>query len=136
MLIGDKRGTTTTLVYLIKTRTQWTDYTDKFLSLVIINRERNGGSISNFNYTAYPFRIADVPLPKFNTTFLYMLMRIKHPSFIYIRETQFIQTQLVNRNIGNRLSMITPVRLKLFAVTPFICGVDGNKILRRSIEYQ
>ena len=67
--VGDKRGTINASVSLIKTRKQWTDYTDEVLSLVSINREKNGGSISTFDHTSYPFCIVDVPLPECNTDF-------------------------------------------------------------------
>ena len=50
---------------------------DKVLSLVSINGERNGGSASTFDYSLYPYRIADVPLPEYNNGCVYMLMSIK-----------------------------------------------------------
>ena len=69
IFVGDKRGNINTLVSLVKTRIKWTNYMNEVVSLVIINGERNVGSISTFDYTMYSFRIADIPLPEYNTGF-------------------------------------------------------------------
>ena len=45
-------------------------------------------------------------------------------------------TRLVNHNSGSGSSMTTPLRLRPFGDSDFICVFDGNKILRRSIEQQ
>ena len=70
IFVGNKRGTINALVSLVKTRLQWTDYIDEVMSLVIINGERNVGSMSTFDCTTYSFRISDVPLPEFNNFLL------------------------------------------------------------------
>ena len=65
-----------------------------------------------------------------------MLMSIKQPSFMYIEETKCIGTWLSQHNSGNGSSMTTSLCLRSFAVIVYICGFDGNNILRRSIERQ
>ena len=109
---------------------------DEILSLVSINGERNGGSISTFDFTTYPFRIDDGPLPEYNTVFLYTLMSIKQPSFVYIGLITCIKTRIINHNSGNGSSITNPLIIRPFAVIAFICGFDGNKILHCSIEHQ
>lgn len=63
-------------------------------------------------------------------------MSLKENSFIYIGETQCLKTRLGNHNSGNGSTLTTPLHLRPYAIIAFICGFDGNKILRRQIERQ
>ena len=122
------------LVSLIKTRTPWTDYIDNIVCIVSINRDNNGQSMSVFEYTAYPFRVADIALPECNNGFIYMLMIIKDTLFVYIEETKYIRTRITNHNSGHGSSMTTPFQLRPYAVVAYMCGFDGNNILCHHIE--
>ena len=79
---------------------------DNFLSLVSINGDSNNVSISIFDCTSYPYRMADIPPPKCNTVVVYLIASVKRPSFIYIGETQCIITRLETLKSGN-WSMLT-----------------------------
>ena len=57
---------------------------DKILRIVIINGENNGQSMSVFDYTTYPFRVAEITLPECKNGCVYMITSIKDPSFVYI----------------------------------------------------
>ena len=89
---------------------------DKVLCLVSINGENNGQSMPVFDYTTYPFRVADIDLPKYNNGFIYTLMSIVDSSFVYIRETKYIKTLLTNHNSGYGSSVTTPLRIRSYAV--------------------
>ena len=136
IFVGDKTGTINALVSILKHRTQWTDYMDRVLSLVSINGDTNDQNRSIFDYDTYPFRIADIPLPDCNTGFVYMLMSLKENTFIYVGESQCLKIRLGHHNSGNGSTLTTPLHLRPYAIIAFICGFDGNKILRRQIERQ
>ena len=63
-------------------------------------------------------------------------MSTKQRKFIYIGETQCIKTRLSNHNSGNGSTLTSPLHLIPYAVVAFICGFEGNIILRRHIEQQ
>ena len=71
IFVENKSETINALVSLLKTMTQWTDYMDSVLSLVSINGDSNNVSISIFDHTTYPYRMADISLPECNTGVVY-----------------------------------------------------------------
>ena len=109
---------------------------DRVLSLVSINCDINDRNRSIFDYDTYPFRIANITIPDCNTGFVYMLMRMKQRSFIYIGETQCIKTRLSNLNSGKGSALTTPLHLSPYTVVAFICRFGGNRTLRQHIEQQ
>ena len=126
IFVGDKRGTINDPGSFIKTRTKCTDYMDTVFCLVSINGENNSQYISVFEYTTYSFLVADITFPEYNNGFVYMIMSIKDPSFVYIGETKYIRTQLIDHNSGQQP----------YTIVACICVLDGNNILRCHIEQQ
>ena len=55
IIVRNKIEAINTLVALLKTRTQWTNYMDSVLSLVSINGDSNNVSIPTFDHTSYPY---------------------------------------------------------------------------------
>ena len=84
-------------------------------------------SISTFDHTSYPYRMADIPLPECNTGVVYLIASVKRPSFIYIGEAQCIITRLKANNSGNGSSSTTPIKLRPYHLVAYICGFDCKK---------
>ena len=120
-------------MHILKHRTQWTDYTDRVVSLVSINGDINDINRSICDYETYPFRITDIPLADCNTGFV-LLMSMKQRSFIYIGETQCIKTRLSNHNSGNGSALTTSLYLRPYAVVAFIRRFEDDIVLRQYIE--
>ena len=63
-----------------------------------------------------------------------MLTSIRRQSYSYIGETKYLRTRLREHNSGYGSLSIEPSYLRPFAVMAYICGFNGQKILRLFVE--
>ena len=109
---------------------------DMVLLLVSITGDSNTVSVSTFDHTSYPHCMADMSLPEYNTRFVYLIVSVKRPLFIYICETRCIIDWLRAHTSGNGSDSTTLIKLRPYHLVAHICGFDRNKTLRYSIESQ
>ena len=101
--VGNKRNTINTLVRLIKTRNEWTNFFDNVLSIVSINQDKSHQSMIILDHRSHPFCTSNIPIPERNTRVVYMIICIKQQCFVYIGEAQCIKT-FHHHNTGNTSS--------------------------------
>ena len=77
ILVEDRIDTINSLGVLLKTRTQWTDYMDKVLYLISINRDNNHDSTPIFDHTLYPYCMEDISVLEYDTGFVYLIASVK-----------------------------------------------------------
>ena len=59
IFVGSKEETIKSIVTLVQTRTQWTDFMENILNLVTIN-DYNRNIIPSMNLGNFPFRVCDI----------------------------------------------------------------------------
>ena len=140
VFVGNKIDTLKALKAVLMKKTHWSDYIEKMLELVTINRSNSdvntrGEGVMNQNQ--FPFRICDITLPQCRTGFVYFMASIKQPSFTYIGTTVCLRERLLQHNSGYGSSSTTPEYLRPYAMMGYICGFDGRNVeLRYHIERQ
>ena len=63
-----------------------------------------------------------------------MLVSTRVHTFSYIGETKNIHTHLNKLNSGFGSHMTCPLSLRPYALFAYVCGFEGNKLLRRNFE--
>ena len=141
IFVGDKKSTIDLLVTLIQQKNHWTDYMEKVLELVSIQRENDINDNAN-TYRGildiepvFPFRLCDMTIPDCKTGFVYFLVSMREPSYSYIGMTDDIERRLAQHNRGGGSSQTSPAHLRPFALFAVICGFDCNRDLMREVEF-
>ena len=136
IIVGDIQETINTIISLIQTRSQWTDYMENILDLITVG-ENIGERVPILNYRSFPFRICDISLPQSKTGFVYFLISVRNLDYTYIGECSCITKRLYQHNSGHGSTSTAPAHCRPFAVFGYICGFNGeNKPLRRQVEKQ
>ena len=133
IFVGDKNETIDSIIKLVQSRSQWTDFMENILSLVTIN-DYNINETSSLNLTNFPYRVCDTSLPQDSSGYVYFLISIRTQDYIYIGECNNIISRLNQHNSGHGSSSTTPFHRRPYAIMGFIYGFNGNKNLRRFIE--
>ena len=137
MFIGPKNDTLKALTTLLLSKTQWSNYIEDILSLVTINNFMNDDQnllqmvqsqfCQTMNLNSFPYRIADIILPEVASGYVYMLISIRHPNFVYIGETKCIRTRIQKHNSGTGAVDTLPAYLRPFGLFAFICGFSSTR---------
>ena len=135
IFVGSKADTLSALRELVQKKTQWTDYIENILSTITINtRSQIEDRQETFTQEHFPFRIKDAQLPQCNSGFVYMLISLRQMDYIYIGETKNVITRLKQHNQGIGSSSTAPEHLRPWAIVGYVCGFQGHRDLRLSIE--
>ena len=108
---------------------------ESILEMASFNGMASNSHMSVFNHQECPFRLCDMSLPTCNTGFVYMLVSTRSSSFSYIGETQNIGVHLNQHNSGYGSQTTCDPSLRPYALFAYVCGFEGNKMLRRQFEY-
>ena len=133
IFVGSKSDTLHALKELVTKKCQWIDFIEDILSMISTGSSRRLER-PMMTQRHFPFRIRDAELPQCNSGFVYMLISLRQMDFIYIGETQNIVKRLKEHNQGNGSRTTTPDHLCPWAIVGYICGFQGHKTLRMSIE--
>ena len=85
IFVGDKNETIDSIIKLVQTQSQWTDFMENILSLVTIN-DYNINEILSLNLTNFPFRVCNTSLPQDSSGYVYFLISTQTQDYIYIGE--------------------------------------------------
>ena len=138
--VGNKVETINSIVSLVQTCNQWSDYMESVLDLVTVVPEFDSNDCTeipaiSLSTQTFPFRICEIALPQCQTGFVYFLISVKTLTFTYIGECKCSITRLKKHNSGFGSSSSTPANKRPYAVFGYIAGFDNsNKSLRRLIE--
>ena len=116
----------------MRKRTQWSDYIERVLDIVTINRTEtnnvdDGVNHQVFNQDTYSFRICcDIQLTMVSSGYVYILVSLRHPNYTYIGTTKCIRTRLQMHNSGNGAIGTAPAYLRPFALLAYICGFTSD----------
>ncbi len=135
IFVGNRHDTVKALASLIRNTNQWMNYMEQILEMACLNSTSNESQISTFHHQQWPFRLCDMPLPQCNTGFVYMLVSTQDYTFSYIGETMNISSRLNDHNSGYGSATTLPLSLRPYALFAYVCGFDGDKVLRRNFEY-
>ena len=133
IFVGNQKKIIDAMISIITIRNQWTEYMERVLDVVCINRNDNE-SIPILTQEANPFRICDTLIPNCNTGFVYFIVSVTDPSFSYIGQSLCLKTRLQRHNSGSGSLATSPARLRPFALYAYICGFDCNKNLMLTVE--
>ena len=105
IFVGNMEETINSIIELIQTRNQWTDYMEIILNLVTLKipseEETNNVMIPPLLTTeTFPYRICDIALPQCKSGFVYFLISVRTRNFTYIGECKCIISRLRNHNSG------------------------------------
>ena len=134
IFVGDKMDTINALSLLIRNTNQWMNYMQSILDLATVS-DMASDSLIVFSHQEYPFRMSDISLPTCNTGFVYMLVSTCSSSFSYIGETDTLGARLNQHNQGCGSFTTCNPTLQPYALFAYVCGFEGDKILRRQFEY-
>ena len=135
IFVGDKRSTINALVSLIQRKNQWIDYMENVLNLISVNAQTNNRVTMIFNQTiSNPYRICDINLPTCCSGFVYFLISCRDATYSYIGTTKCIRKRLNQHNSGFGSRSTNPLHLRPFVIYAYICGFNGNQLLRFHLE--
>ena len=134
IFVGDNNDTIKALSLLIRNTNQWMNYMEHILEMASVN-DMADSHISVFNHQDCLFRLSDMALPTCNTGFVYMLVSTHSTSFSYIGETLNIGCRLNQHNSGFGSESTCDPSMRPYALFAYVCGFEGEKILRRQFEY-
>ena len=140
IFVGNMEETINSIITLVQTRNQWTDYMESILNLVTLKipseEETNNVMIPPLLTTeAFPYRICDIALPQCKSGFVYFLISVRTRNFTYIGECKCIITRLRNHNSGYGSASTAPANKRPYAIFGYIAGFNNsNKSFRRFIE--
>ena len=140
VFVGSKEETIRTIIRLVQTRNEWTDYMESILDLVTMKLVLNDAidmdlSPPSLTTQTFPYRICNIALPQCQSGFVYFLISVRTLTFTYIGECKCIITRLRKHNSGYGSTSTTPYNKRPYAIFGYIAGFnDANKTLRRLIE--
>ena len=121
---------------LITSGTQWTQMMEQILHLVTINGDESEEFTGFLDYPEYfPFRICAAILPSDNTGFIYILISLNDPTFVYIGQTLHLILQ--RHNSGHGAVDTACISNHPHVVAAYISGLAHcNQVHRMSLENQ
>ena len=119
---------------LIRTSNQWMNYMENVHEMGTISGRSDQFQVLVFHHQELLFRLCDMSVPQCNTGFVYMLVSTRVHTFSYIGDTTNIHTHLNQHNSGFGSHMTCPLSLWPYALFVYVCGFEGNKLLRRNVE--
>ena len=108
---------------------------ENVLNLISVNPQTNNRVTMIFNQTiSNPYRICDINLPTCRSGFVYFLISCRDATYSYIGTTKYIRKRLNQHNSGFGSRSTNPLHLRPFAIYAYICGFNGNQLLRFHLE--
>ena len=138
IFVDSKTETVKCLVNLIQTKTQWSDYMERVISIVKVN-PANDDEVpsvhqSIFSYDVSPFEFTHLPLPQCSTGYVYFLVSMRNRRLTYIGQTYNLKSRLTQHNSGSGTYFTNEIQNRPWAILAYIAGFDRNKQSMLSIE--
>ena len=137
IFVGSKTETVTCLVNLIQTKSQWSDYMERVISIVKVNPTNDElPSIHQriFSYEVSPFEFTHLPLPQCSTGYVYFLVSMRNRRLTYIGQTYNLKSRLAQHNSGSGTYFTNEIQNRPWAILAYIAGFDRNKTSMLSME--
>jgi hypothetical protein len=125
IFVGSADSTIKCLEKMIKKKSQNTDYMEKVINLLDVNKNNEETrSMNIFNYSDYAFDFDCVELPDCNTGFVYFLISLKDVRKTYIGQTFNIKKRLNDHNSG--FGTVFTDDYRPWALYGIIIGFEGR----------
>lgn len=139
IIVGPKQAAIEHMYQLLCVGSQWTEYVETILRKLTVNADQtedDTDSSSAIDYpTIFPYRTCDIPLPRDNSGFVYLLISIRDFDRTYVGETTNIVRRLQNHNSGYGARGTTDPIYRPYFVAGYICGLgDFTKKERQALE--
>jgi len=141
IIVGPKQAAIEHMFELLCISNQWTEYVETILRKLTVNSDATDDdtdSSSTIDYpTIFPYRTCDIPLPRDNSGYVYLLISIRDFNRAYVGETTNIIRRLQKHNSGYASRGTTDPIYRPYFVAGYICGLgDFTKVQRRTLEQQ
>jgi len=125
VVVGNRQFTKKKLWELITQRTQWCQLMDAILHLVTINNE--GDDMPTLDYTThYPFTISNIPIPREDGGYVYILISVRDTQQIYIGSTGNLAIRFRSHNSGSGSNSTNDHMLRPWALAGYISGLPSD----------
>mgnify|MGYP003340757998 CR=1 FL=1 len=136
IFVGDQETTIDSIVKLLHTSTQWTDYMERVIQFLSNpTDEHTHTNIPVFQYESFPLDYNCISIPRCNTGFVYFLVSTKDTSKTYIGQTMDLYKRINQHNSGYGTDFTNNIKLRPWIIYAFITGFEKNKTQMLSIEH-
>ena len=142
IFVGNKQTTIKSIISLLQTSSQWTDYMEHVIQLLgstsendMVSTNVNERNIPVFEYYMFPLGYKCIPIPRCNTGFVYFLVSSKDSTKTYIGQTMDLTKRLSQHNSGFGTDFTQQIVLRPWIIYAFITGFEKNRTLMLSVEH-
>ena len=142
IFVGNKQTTIKSIISLLQTSSQWTDYMEHVIQLLesttendMVSTNVNERNIPVFEYYMFPLDYKCIPIPRCNTGFVYFLVSSKDSTKTYIGQTMDLTKRLSQHNSGFGTDFTQQIVLRPWIIYAFITGFEKNRTLMLSVEH-